>query len=285
MLEKTPAKMKKIIICLLFFLGFILIFPKIVLAACSFLMTDQVAPGGTVNVSVEGLEGPGQCSSPGKQVLCRQNPAHTNCYIEYYYVVRDESGRVVKDSGRNHDNDKVIQVRCGDSGKWVFSFPADPSWAQLGTYQVAIHQEIGAHKPFCLPPSNTLLVTNDPNPTVVVTTTYKFCQGTKEEVKKCNDCTENNDSWTAIGCVPTSNTTEFVGWLIGQAIGVAGGIAFLMMIFASFIIITSTGNPERLQQGKELLGSALGGLLFIIFSIYLLRLIGVSILQIPGFGQ
>ena len=89
---------------------------------------------------------------------------------------------------------------------------------------------------------------------------------------------------TALGCIPIGDPQAFVAWLLGWAIGIAGGIAFLLMIVASFQIITATGNPEKLQAGKELLGSALTGLLFIIFSIYLLRLIGVSILQIPGFN-
>jgi len=89
---------------------------------------------------------------------------------------------------------------------------------------------------------------------------------------------------TALGCIPTKDTTQFVGWLLKFAIGIGGGIAFLLMIFGGFKIITSSGNPEAVKAGQELITSALMGLIFIIFSVFLLQLIGVKILQIPGFG-
>jgi len=64
--------------------------------------------------------------------------------------------------------------------------------------------------------------------------------------------------------------------------GLAGGIAFLLIIIGGFQIVMSAGNPEKLNEGKETVTSAIVGLLFIIFAIFLLRLIGVDILGIPG---
>ncbi len=87
---------------------------------------------------------------------------------------------------------------------------------------------------------------------------------------------------TAIGCVPTDPTT-LIFFLLKIGIGIAGGIAFLLILLGGFRILTSTGNPEKLNAGKELVGSAIAGLLLIIFSIFLLRTIGVDILGIPGF--
>lgn len=88
--------------------------------------------------------------------------------------------------------------------------------------------------------------------------------------------------WTAIGCIPT-NPTDFIAYLLQFAIGIAGGIAFLLILFGGFQMMTSAGNPERLNSGKELVGSAITGLLLIVFSIVLLKIIGVDILGIPGF--
>ncbi len=76
----------------------------------------------------------------------------------------------------------------------------------------------------------------------------------------------------------------FVSKLVGITVGIAGGIAFLLILFGGFQILTSAGNPEQLNAGRELISSAVAGLLLIIFSIFLLRLIGYNILGIPGFG-
>lgn len=87
---------------------------------------------------------------------------------------------------------------------------------------------------------------------------------------------------TAIGDIDPNNLQGFIQSLLGIAFGVAGGIAFLLMLFGSFQIMTSSGNPEKMKAGSELITSALTGLLFIIFSVFLLKLIGVTILDIPG---
>jgi len=72
---------------------------------------------------------------------------------------------------------------------------------------------------------------------------------------------------------------------LGSAIKIAGGVAFLLIIFGAIKILTSAGNPENVRAGRELITSAIMGLLFIIFSLFLLQLIGVKILNIPGFGK
>ena len=63
-------------------------------------------------------------------------------------------------------------------------------------------------------------------------------------------------------------------------IGIGGGLAFLMMLLGAFQMLTSAGNPETLQAGKDRLTSAVIGLLFIIFAVLLLQIIGVDILGI-----
>ena len=113
---------------------------------------------------------------------------------------------------------------------------------------------------------------------------------TSTEYKKCIDClgtgagglgTGNDGVWTGIGCLETK-PKEFVQSLLSIAIGIGGGIAFLLIIYGSFILTTAAGVPDNIQKGREIIGSAISGLLFIIFSVVLLNLIGVQILQIPG---
>ncbi len=100
--------------------------------------------------------------------------------------------------------------------------------------------------------------------------------------KSCETCFSAGKSWTAIGCIETT-PQGFITQFLTFAIGIAGGIAFLLILFGGFQMMTSAGNPERLTAGKELVGAAISGLLLIIFSLFLLRLIGFSILGIPGF--
>lgn len=89
---------------------------------------------------------------------------------------------------------------------------------------------------------------------------------------------------TAIGCIHT-NPAEFTKDLMKFVIGISGGLAFLMMLLGAFQILTSSGNPETLQAGRERLTSAIIGLLIVIFAILLLQIIGVGILDIPGFAR
>ena len=46
----------------------------------------------------------------------------------------------------------------------------------------------------------------------------------------------------------------------------------------------SQGNPEQVKGAREQLTAAIIGLLFIIFSLVILQVIGFNILRIPGFG-
>jgi hypothetical protein len=90
-------------------------------------------------------------------------------------------------------------------------------------------------------------------------------------------------AWTALGCIQT-DPTQFIGEILRIGIGIGGGIAFLLILFGGFQVLTSAGNPEHLNAGKELITSAITGLLIIIFSLFILRLIGFKIFAIPGFG-
>lgn len=87
---------------------------------------------------------------------------------------------------------------------------------------------------------------------------------------------------TAIGCIHT-NPTEFVKDFMTFLIAVAGGLTFLMMLLGAFEMLTSAGNPESLNNGRSRLTSAVIGLLFIIFAVLLMQIIGIGFLKLPGF--
>ncbi len=82
---------------------------------------------------------------------------------------------------------------------------------------------------------------------------------------------------TALGSIPTTEV-GLAGWVLGTATKVAGGVAFLLMLYGGFLFLTSAGDPNKLQEATDIIMSAIAGLLMIIFSTFLLRLIGVDIL-------
>ncbi|MCX6705130.1 MAG: pilin [Candidatus Woesebacteria bacterium] len=89
---------------------------------------------------------------------------------------------------------------------------------------------------------------------------------------------------TAIGCIPVFDQTSFLSTLLTWAVGIGGGIAFLLILYAGFMVMTSAGNPERLKAGQELLTSAISGLILLVFSVFILRFVGIDILGLDKFG-
>lgn len=87
---------------------------------------------------------------------------------------------------------------------------------------------------------------------------------------------------TGLGCIPYTYET-LVPALFRFLVGLSGGVAVVVMLFGVFQIMTAGDDPKKLQKGKELFTSAVVGLLFLIFSVSLLRIIAGSIIKIPGF--
>ena len=102
--------------------------------------------------------------------------------------------------------------------------------------------------------------------------------------------TFNNDAYfcdnkkginTAIGCIPIT-VDELVKKLLPNLFGIAGGIAFLMMVYGFIMVSTSSGDEKKAQEAQKIITSAITGLLVAIFALFLYKLIAVDILHIPG---
>lgn len=88
---------------------------------------------------------------------------------------------------------------------------------------------------------------------------------------------------TAIGCIPTSDLVDTAGFVMRWVFGFAGGVILLMLIVTGYSLITSTGNPEKLQAVRENLVAIFSGIILIAFSLVLLKAIGANVLGLPGF--
>ncbi|MBU0569546.1 hypothetical protein KKB40_02070 [Patescibacteria group bacterium] len=106
----------------------------------------------------------------------------------------------------------------------------------------------------------------------------------EEPPMKCvpENQTEATGIDTAIGCISFANINPFTKFMLIWFIGLGGGIAFVLTVVAGAMITVSGGDPKRIAAGRELFVAALSGLLFLIFSVFMLRFIGLDILGIPG---
>lgn len=89
---------------------------------------------------------------------------------------------------------------------------------------------------------------------------------------------------TAIGNIST-DVNDATNNVFRILLGFAGGVAVLLIIAAGYQMMTSQGNPEKVKEARERLTAAIVGLVFIVFSVAVLQIIGVDILQLPGFSR
>ncbi len=106
----------------------------------------------------------------------------------------------------------------------------------------------------------------------------------KKELAACNACAKTGALMTGIGCVPTDFSEFITGFLLRIGIGFAGFVALGCIIYSAVMIQVSQGNAEKISQAQDQIKACIFGLLMIVFSILLLRIIGVDIIQIPGFS-
>jgi len=97
--------------------------------------------------------------------------------------------------------------------------------------------------------------------------------------------------FTLFGCIKTDagigfsgskGAPSFVQAMLNVVFSLAGGAAFLYLMYGGFIVLTSRADPERLNYGKRLIYGSIIGLLFTLGSVFIVNLIGSGILHIPG---
>ncbi len=108
------------------------------------------------------------------------------------------------------------------------------------------------------------------------------CSNIRGVVERCKTVSGKTTCKTAIGPIST-DPKEFIAKLMQILLGLSGGILLLFLVINGYKLMASQGDPEKVKEARESIGSAIVGLLFIIFSIFILSLITVDILKIPGF--
>ena len=124
---------------------------------------------------------------------------------------------------------------------------------------------------------------------VDIAVTIPLCDSiTDPDLKsKCQACegsgTVIGGVWTGLGCLPT-NFSGIVGSIFTLFSGLMGGLVFLCLVSNGIKIMSSRGNPEALKKGQEAITACLVGFVVLALSILFLKIVGVDILQIPGWS-
>jgi len=123
----------------------------------------------------------------------------------------------------------------------------------------------------------------------ITTSALAFCSIFTSKVlayaELCNPFDAESGVNTVFGCVKTVGgdaSKNILTFIIQVATGLGGGIALLLILYGVFIVTTSAGIPDKLKAGNEIITSAVIGLIFILLSVFLVNLIGINILGIPG---
>lgn len=96
-------------------------------------------------------------------------------------------------------------------------------------------------------------------------------------------CNFNDAIQTEVGFICT-NPEGLVKDILTLALGVAGGVALILMLIGGGMYVMSSGNPEKTEEAQKILTAAISGALLIFFSVFLLKFVGVDLLGIPGLG-
>lgn len=92
-----------------------------------------------------------------------------------------------------------------------------------------------------------------------------------------------NEVATELGCFP-NDPVGFIQKFYGVGLSLIGGVGFLFLIYGGYNILTSGGNPEKLQRGKEYIMYSIIGIMLAVLGFVFIQFIAGGILRIPGFG-
>lgn len=112
-----------------------------------------------------------------------------------------------------------------------------------------------------------------------------LCRDTRSTTVTCPGSTNPDDVCinTALGPIKT-DPSGFVGQFTQIGIGIGSGLAFLQLLWGSYKLVTSQGNPDNINSAKDIITSAIIGLIFIVLGTTILQIIGFDILGLGPIG-
>ncbi|MBI3887469.1 hypothetical protein HY310_00180 [Candidatus Microgenomates bacterium] len=93
-----------------------------------------------------------------------------------------------------------------------------------------------------------------------------------------------NEISTDLGCFP-NDPVGFIQKFYGVGVGFVAGLSLITLMIGGYAIMTSRGDPHRLNIGKSYIYYSIAGLLLAIFGFVFIQVVAVDILKIPGFSN
>ncbi len=221
--------------------------------------------------------------------------------------------RVVVENANSRTNYSVFyfdgarkNISGGASWTTQPNFLVDIGYLDVGSHRVEVREyDLGTTKdgavmcsiiiPVTEPGATPTPITEVTQPATTSTTvelpaTVPLCDTVPDQFQdECLKCQEGMGAdlprgvWTGIGCVPI-DLPGIIKALFTTLSGLLGGLIFLCIVTNGLKIMTARGNAEVLKKSQEAITSCIVGFLVLVFSVLFLRVVGVDILQIPGWS-
>jgi len=154
--------------------------------------------------------------------------------------------------------------------------------------EIPIYREGATPTPFA---SVSGVLTDPSSVTLDIATTIPLCESIPSSADcngiscqaKCFECEKNKGVWTGIGCLPT-DIGGLVKSLFTTFTGILGALIFVCIFSNGLKIMSSRGNAEAMKKAQEGLTSCIVGFVVLALSVLFLKIVGVDILQLPGWS-
>lgn len=119
--------------------------------------------------------------------------------------------------------------------------------------------------------------TNDPN----VTLANDPDSSKAYTVFGCLQIGANCDTDLDPDCLTKAGAASFANFFLNFFTTIIGGLSFLAMLFGGAKVMLARGDVDAMREGKRYVYGAILGLIVVVSSVLIIKIIGGSMLQIP----
>jgi hypothetical protein len=123
--------------------------------------------------------------------------------------------------------------------------------------------------------------TNDKDPVLKMCKHYLESTDNKDvetERLACVKCAQSTGYWSSFGCIPLELGDLISKLILNVGIGFGGFVAVMCVTLNAIRLQLSRGDSNKIQSVRENMTSCILGLILILFSVFILRMVDVTIL-------